>query len=83
MNVCDWCEKELPAGCRHISGGDKECPLGPRTDLPWRIGISIWKDLTDRRGVKNELDACDDDMKIEIIETMGDLAVLEMGKTGG
>ena len=55
-----------------------KCVLGPRTDAEWVVGLAVWKDLTDRRGVKNELLACDEEIQVEIIETMGKIAVKSM-----
>lgn len=76
---CDFCERAIPPGCRHLSGEFRECSLGPRTDLPWRVGMALWKDLTDRRGIKNELNACNDAIKVEIIDTLGRIALKEVG----
>lgn len=72
---CDLCEKKLPEGCWHLYGDDKECPIGPRRDPEWIVGMAIWKDLTDRRGVKSELQACEIDIQAEIIETIGRIAI--------
>jgi hypothetical protein len=71
---CDFCESPYP-GCLHISGRFKECKAGPRTDAPWVVGMRIWLDLMDRRGIKNELGACEPSIQIEIIETMGRIAI--------
>jgi hypothetical protein len=49
--------------------------VGSREDAEWIVGMAIWEDLTDRRGVKNELNACEDSIKAEIIETIGSLAI--------
>ena len=75
---CEWCEKPLPRGCGHFYGKDPQCQVGPRTDIAWRIGLSIWHDLTDRRGIKHELNACDLTIQIELVETMGRLALEEI-----
>lgn len=77
---CDNCDSAVPPGCRHIFGDQEECKLGPRTDLAWRIGLAIWRDLTDRRGIKHELESLDEDIQVKIIETMGNLAEAEIGK---
>lgn len=72
---CDNCEESLPSGCHHIYGYQDDCKVGPRTDLKWKIGMAIWDNLTDRRGIKHELNNCDIDIQVEIIETMGELAL--------
>ena len=75
MTFCEHCEKYLPEGCGHIAGHHKECLLGPRTDIEWIVGMAIWEDLTDRRGVKTELQACETSIQVEIIETIGRKAI--------
>lgn len=80
---CDNCESALPAGCLHMHGHQKECSLGKRTDAPWVVGMAIWKDLTDRRGVKNELSACESQIQAEIIETIGKIAIAEVKSLRG
>lgn len=80
MADCDFCDHELPEGCRHLSGEFKECPLGPRTDQAWVVGMAIYKDLNDRRGIKQELAQIDDEIKVEIIETIGTIAIKAVKK---
>lgn len=76
--VCDFCEKPLPQGCHHINGSYAECPLGARADAAWIVGLAVWEDLTDRRGVKSELGACGVQIQAEIIETIGQKAINAM-----
>lgn len=75
VNECPHCEREMPEGCRHRYGDQAECPLGPRTDIAWKIGAAIWKDLANRSGIKHALGRCDDEIQAEIIETMGNIAL--------
>ena len=77
---CDHCDSPLPLGCGHFYGNQSECKLGPRTDKEWRVGLAVWDALNDRRGVKHALQDCDLDIQIEIVETMGRLAIEEMSK---
>lgn len=77
---CDLCERTLPKGCMHLSGEDEKCQIGPRKDSDWIVGMAVWKDLTDRRGVKRELEKSDDHVKVEIIETIGRKAIAAMGR---
>jgi len=79
---CKYCECDLPVGCRHMYGTDPKCPLGPRRDPEWIVGMAIWKDLTDRRGVKHELERCDPEIQQEIIETIGRKAIAAYESTG-
>lgn len=79
-DYCDHCESPLPPGCRHLAGDQDGCSLGPRTDLVWLVGMAVWKDLTDRRGIKNELRQCDESIQVEIIETIGRIAIEAMRK---
>jgi len=79
-NICAYCEHTLPKGCHHIYGTSEKCEVGPRTDLAWLIGKAIWTDLTDRRGVKHELENCDIDIQAEIILTMGKIALKVIAK---
>lgn len=78
--ICDYCDLPLPLGCGHIDGKSPECKVGERKDIEWRIGIAIWNNLCDRRGIKHELMECDLEIQIEIIETMGKLAKAEIEK---
>lgn len=80
---CDNCEESLPSGCHHIYGDQEGCEVGPRTDLKWKIGLAIWDNLTDRRGIKHELQNCDIDIQAEIIETMGEIAIETIKKESG
>jgi hypothetical protein len=75
IQICTWCERSMPRGCLQKHGDDSHCPLGPRTDPAWIVGTAIWKDLTDRRGVKNELNLCEIGIQVEIIETVGRKAI--------
>lgn len=72
---CTHCEMILPEGCHHFAEDHTECPLGNRTDLPWIVGKEVWKDLMDRRGIKSELEACDPPIQVEIVESIGRLAI--------
>ena len=72
---CEHCERHLPEGCGHIYGHHAECLLGPRRDPEWVVGKAVWDDLTDRRGVKRELNACEMCIKVEIIEAIRRLAI--------
>lgn len=72
---CEFCEHHIPPGCSHLSGHHKECLLGLRTDTEWIVGVAIWEDLTDRRGVKHELQGCEIEIQIEIIESIGRKAI--------
>jgi hypothetical protein len=73
--ICGHCEQNLPEGCRHLFGNDAECKVGPRTDVPWKIGKAIFDNLSERCGVGDELEGCDDAIKIEIIEAVGKIAI--------
>lgn len=72
---CEWCEQNLPAGCRHMHDQDKGCPLTPRMDTSWLVGMAIWRDLSDRRGIKQELAMCDIDIQPEIVDSLGNTAI--------
>ena len=58
-----------------MHGTDSNCPLGPNTEPAWIVGMAVWKDLTDRRGVKTELNYCELEIQVEIIETVGRKAI--------
>lgn len=79
---CDFCDNPLPEGCYGIYGCNKECVVGEPKTKEWKIGRAIWDDLTDRCGVKHELQRCDDEVKAEIIETMGKIAIKTMKRIG-
>lgn len=74
-NFCDNCELALPAGCGHYYGSQKQCPLGPRTDSVWIVGKAVLDDLRDRRGINYALGACDLGTQLEIIESIGKVAL--------
>lgn len=80
MTVCDHCERPLPGGCLHLAGHHKECLVGPRRDPAWVVGMALWADLTDRSGVKHELQACADNIQVEIVETLGKIAIKAVNK---
>ncbi len=42
----------------------------PPVDKAETVALAILADLTDRRGIKHELDACDLDVKDEIVTTL-------------
>lgn len=46
-----------------------------RDDPEWRVGWAVWLDLTSRSGVGNELEAVDTETQIEIIESIGRIAI--------
>ena len=78
MSRCNFCELPLPQGCCHISGEYDRCQVGPRTDKPWVVGMVVWKNLCDRRGIKRELQNCEIEIQAEIIECIGKLAISAM-----
>lgn len=71
---CEFCESPYP-GCFHMSGQHRECKAGPRTDDAWVVGRAIYADLADRRGIKQELAACEIPIQVEIIEAIGKIAI--------
>lgn len=71
---CSYCELPSP-GCCHVSGQYVECKAGPRTDPAWKIGKPIWENLADRRGIKQQLEACAPEIQEEIIQKIGELAI--------
>lgn len=85
LTTCDNCELAMPIGCGHMYGNQLGCPLGPRKDPAWIAGKAVWDNLTDRRGIKQELEACDLATQLEIIETLGKIAlrVANAGRNAG
>jgi hypothetical protein len=73
--ICSHCHLSLPGGCLHIFGSHEQCKVGPRIDMHWRVGLAIWADLTDRRGIKEELNNLDLETKVELIESIGLIAI--------
>lgn len=77
---CDHCELEFPPGCRYIHGDHEECPLGPRTDPAWVVGMAVFRELTGRKGIGGELNSLDDETQVDIIETIGTLAITKVNE---
>ena len=74
FKYCDNCERSYP-GCAGMYAYQENCPYEVRKDAAWLVGMAIWKDLTDRRGVKHELRACEMEIQAEIVATIGNLAI--------
>jgi hypothetical protein len=81
MDECDRCEQNLPQGCLHVYGNDDKCPVGKRTDKPWTVGMAVFSELKDRRGIGDELENCEMEIQAEIIESIGKCAIQAMAET--
>lgn len=75
-NYCVYCEQNVPPGCGHQYGGDdKKCPLGPATDPKRIVGLAILKAMEGRKSIADSLNHCDRDIRLEVIDVMGQAAL--------
>ena len=61
MQICSFCgfpDIQPSTGCA------MQCH--PAGDLAWRIALSIERDLLDRRGIKQAIHSCDDEVRAEM-----------------
>lgn len=80
---CELCAKPFPPGCFRVYGEQEGCPHGKQTQPECTVGMALWNDLIDRRGVKHELLRCDPDVQAEIIQTLGRIAIEAVRKLPG
>ncbi len=55
----------------------------PPVDQAETVVLGILADLTDRRGIKHELENCDDDIKEEIVASLADIVREVYGEAEG
>ncbi len=85
-DVCEWCGFNWQTGgCHRQYAADKECMWhGKREDtLAEKIGRGILADLSDRRGIKQEIAQCGPDIIAEIRQTLGEIALRIIKESSG